>query len=980
MVAVQQQQQPGIENNILGPLATEEAVEVPYGLSQSPSPSPSTREIMVIAADENDCLAAKVEKKGAAVAKTKTLKAVAAVGGKPVGRKPKSAKEKLSSRSSKTVAEKRLKPNSNVGDSIAAQKSVPCKKHRPVALAAGKGGGRSPAQSTTNRTIEKPPKRSRCPKTKTVPPSTSSKGGASLASPARIMRTPASSAHQSPYMEMLHRSASTLSTSSQRPVTLVSIPQGILDALKSPSSPLPLPPLASAIRNEGTSSPLKDVDGSPTAKRQPLLSFSSGTASSHHRAKNYNGTCAEAHVESEGDHDDYQRAKVICTTGVEGQSKGSTMTGTTASASLKSGSERQGSPSNGIPGYRRGTLSRASSPPSSPVRLRWSASSNTGSCSGHSSLSASAQTSPVRTSVTGRLNSNNNSSCHSSPSRHAPVAVLQRPQKSLLPRRTADQRGVAASPTPANMPTPLESLNRRIYAAVCEVAPLIGELEELPPRKERPLSYYEEQMIQQHGHRAAVHYQRSLVRRQRAIIDSTTLLPMTTRLNVDGAAATMMDDLQLMARVVRYSLEKDNWSSGLTLLQRHQRTCASLRLAALQFNGSCGGSSTTIDDEAAASPFSSSVLQEGETEDRKDRSRSSDVFSEYSITGDVEMEAASGPNAPRRYSSASTTAPRAERATMLMEAGSNSGASGFDGNHHTRRHQVDMAVPPPLSPSKPAKKEKRGSTSFLQWIRASFGGGKASAESKKRSKDEKQRQKQQQPPRSTLPIRDSSTNPVGIHSRTTLSAKQTSKEQSSSSVQNEPLSADLQQPKQPSLPMPLLRSVEVQYPDMPVATFVLNCFHSMEVVEELKRMVWWAAVHGFRAVAVQTGAAEEPTGSGRGGAGVGRWGATPHHRQPSAESVGSSSPPAALCASSGVVYFNTVLLHARVDCWLARRVSTTSRVRETGVVELMLLPLILEEAGAPSSMHEAAGIDEAVSLAYFFSAATCSPRLSAPAI
>jgi trimeric autotransporter adhesin len=201
------------------------------------------------------------------------------------------------------------------------------------------------------------------------------------------------------------------------------------------------------------------------------------------------------------------------------------------------------------------------------------------------------------------------------------------------------------------------------------------------------------------------------------------------------------------------------------------------------------------------------------------------------------------------------------------------------------------------------------------------------------------------------------------------------------------------------------RCCSVELPPAPIPVFRLYNFHPLEVVQELKRMVWWAATHRFMVFRVLTGTtataiaaatergeegeessfsvsrhrrrqrsaatvAEGSVGSGGGGGSVGSVRCvsatslstvSTHHRHrdddndasscssldsrsSSMDSLDAAAAIASDYSHNDAVYFNTVLLNLRVDRWLVRHVVLTRRDAARGLVELEVSKAAEEEA------------------------------------
>lgn len=180
-----------------------------------------------------------------------------------------------------------------------------------------------------------------------------------------------------------------------------------------------------------------------------------------------------------------------------------------------------------------------------------------------------------------------------------------------------------------------------------------------------------------------------------------------------------------------------------------------------------------------------------------------------------------------------------------------------------------------------------------------------------------------------------------------------------------------------------LRAYELCFPSPPTPTFTLYCFDTLEVGQELKRMVWWCAAHEVCTMhllvgihgesppplvyssspALQrqgttrgAGGAEESTdeteenevseedvtpgraqnttnGSGQGSASRYRR-PVPRHRRVS--SSGTDSNNADSPTGTAAVYYDTVIMLLRADMWLRRRAVARRGRRAEGWIEVEL--------------------------------------------
>ncbi|KPI83669.1 hypothetical protein ABL78_7295 [Leptomonas seymouri] len=220
------------------------------------------------------------------------------------------------------------------------------------------------------------------------------------------------------------------------------------------------------------------------------------------------------------------------------------------------------------------------------------------------------------------------------------------------------------------------------------------------------------------------------------------------------------------------------------------------------------------------------------------------------------------------------------------------------------------------------------------------------------------------------------------------------------------------------------RCSPVELPPPPIPVFRLYIFHPLEVLQELKRMVWWAATHHFTVIHVLTGTTAtartpEATETEEEGeedylcsasrrrkrrvaaavaiAAGGKRDASPSSSCSLPSTRESRSPPMSSRANTSAnthhetVYFNTVLLNLRIDRWLVRHVVLTRRDAERGLVGLEItkeaqaeakdalkeeedmLGVTTEQQHSPTT-HSAACPQFALATTFFFNADTRTPR------
>ncbi|KAK7201670.1 hypothetical protein NESM_000231900 [Novymonas esmeraldas] len=619
----------------------------------------------------------------------------------------------------------------------------------------------------------------------------------------------------------------------------------------------------------------------------------------------------------------------------------------------------------------------------------------------------------------------------------------------------------------------LEVMDRAIYQAVLADPGGAGEVEEVPPVVERPLSFYEQGMVSRHQGNTASHYRRSLQRAQRALLCNSSWMPSTTKLDSrSGAAgAIVVDDLRHVARVIRYALEAKNWQAAIAARAAHAAHCEQLqRDADADATSDTRGTAAAPVVAAAATPVpavshdlhrfhptrgrhgpdADACAIEKEQKDAPPRTDSArgtatrgggraaspmrhPVAAPRSNRGRTAATVAANADAERDFSESDAEAgdapTRCDSAWRPSTAAAAAAARGGAGGAATlsKTSATVKAAAPAERRSSARPQAKASAPTLLDWLADTFGVQRTAA--KKKKKVGTPARTPAPAPRvakatttttTTATTATTTTNTVaGVKRSAAAAAAVVAPERSAppevrgrGAVDTTPVSPDVAVRgagvsaaacDRDAAQRPQRRRPPLQLPPAPIPVFDLRSFHSMEVVQALKRVVWWAAVHNFRLLHIQAGTAAL-AGQGRhqrtasvgasGGADGGHTGAavlprglahgSQDHRLSPVDSSTSSFDSAAEAAAGDIapgaaaIYFDTVLLHLRVDLWLLRRAVLTARDRATGIVEVELTPCVEAEAAVRGGeTHAGPGEGHAAavpSIAYFFSSSSRTPR------
>ncbi|KPA77282.1 hypothetical protein ABB37_07175 [Leptomonas pyrrhocoris] len=592
-----------------------------------------------------------------------------------------------------------------------------------------------------------------------------------------------------------------------------------------------------------------------------------------------------------------------------------------------------------------------------------------------------------------------------------------------------------------------------------------------------------------HYKRALLHEQRALLRNA-AWLPMTTVLDQRS----GGVGAMMMADFRHMARVIRYAQERENWKAALTQRAAYDAQCAEMIHAAAMSSSTMmnnstksasGGwlkaaspsahrdfSATEVDDDSksaskrAGSASSAAPREYSALSASASRATATAVIADAKATTTTAATAAGAPKKEaedmakdkkkkqkdktempaflswlvdafsverKRDKKSSKKAAASRPAPVARPTAVSAPATSTTTTPTTSAAALKAASELSVAPTRPAASVvSPNPPPPLQWensITVSLSStllihdGSAAAAAPAHGNISGSNAGNNSDDARCRPYAEdsSSTRPVAVTVETSPAA--------CPADASSPFAEDLHVSRFPGRSVSGAGSIELPPPPIPV--FRLYHFHPLEVVQELKRMVWWAAVHKFVVLRVLTGTiataraaaaavvakdgdddvcscnvsprrkrhvAAAVAAAARGeerGAATSLSGSRPHHNSFASLSSLDSRSPSTECVNDApyeAAYFNTVLLTLRIDRWLVRHAVLTRRDAARGLVELEVTELAEAEAADAAQREEktlesqlahpltnndsTSTVDRqaASALAYFFNAETHTPR------